>query len=191
MNGYTSEKNIRWVALARVTSLAEAGFLADLLDAEQLPSRVRQQDEFNALGGAWESVYILQTTPDASERAARLLLDAVSHDAGELETAEQVPRWSDDLPPARRGWLPVVLSLLASGLVVYAWRSPDRPPAAVHDEELTLWQAIVESNVPLVSERIAGQPTRRLHYDAAGRTVWLEEDLDGDGRSDRIRAFHR
>src|SRR5689334_1822045 len=56
-----------WIAVARVSNLAEAGFLADELVGQGIEARVHQLDDFNALHDRWTSVYLLRVPPVDAE----------------------------------------------------------------------------------------------------------------------------
>src|SRR5262245_40354086 len=64
------EVTVPWTAVARVSNLAEAGFLADELVGQGIKARLHQLDDFNALHDRWTSVYLLQVPTADAERAA-------------------------------------------------------------------------------------------------------------------------
>src|SRR5262245_29666 len=49
----------RWVAIARVTNLAELGFFEDLLLERGIESRLVDDDNFDALHGVWRGCYAI------------------------------------------------------------------------------------------------------------------------------------
>ena len=67
------EQANRWINVARVTNLAEAGFLVDELSGEGIDARIYQSEDFSALTDRWMVSYLIQSPPqDAQAAAARI-----------------------------------------------------------------------------------------------------------------------
>jgi hypothetical protein len=185
----------QWVSIARLSDLAEVGYFADVLESDGIATRVRQHDEFSAVDGSWKSIFILQVTPDCSSKAARQLrevLDRTSDDPQEVGAeGAVVDRLSLD-DPSDAGttalWKPVVLILIA-GSLFYTTRSVNRADRKHPPSSSALWDALTESDRVLSTGTAPGQPGSRLLIDRRSRTVLLQEDFNGDGRSDRTRCF--
>src|SRR3990170_638397 len=63
-------ESARWVDVARVTNLAEAGFLVDELAGEGIDARVYQSEDFSALADRWLVSYLIQSPPHDAQAAA-------------------------------------------------------------------------------------------------------------------------
>lgn len=184
------EEALRWTSIARLTNLAETGYLADLISADDLPTNILQHSEFDAVEGAWRTIYLLQVPEDKAAEAAESL-------KRELELAEEEvgAAWSRDGAAAERraagvSWKPVVLILVAGGLAFYAGRfGLDRrpPPARPAQDELDSAMNDLPPGIEFRSD--AGGVRRRLTFDREKRAVLLEEDTDQDGRWDQIHMY--
>ena len=197
-----------WVSVARLTDLAEVGYFADLIEADGVSTHIIQHNEFSALDGSSQTVFLLQVpSQDSSATVEKIKRELQQTDSVE-DQPETPPRAGfleprppvdfsvpppADFPETPTGgvsvWRPVVLVLMAGGLVYLAGRAGlDRPKRPVPSGQ-PLWKVLSESNAPLVEQAPSGQPTRRLRHDAASGTIILEVDLDGDGHFDWERHF--
>lgn len=178
----------RWTNVARVSNLAEVGYLADLLEGEGIATQILQDSDFCAVSGSWLTTYLLRVPGEKSGTAIQCLKD-------EVAPADDSP-WSDEAYAQRHGagkplatWRSVVLVLMAGGIAYYAGRvSVERPHRPIPLRE-SLWQAISEDDQPLVSFPNA-KPSRRLRFEPATRSIMLEDDADGDGQF-RVRRFQQ
>ena len=83
----------RWTNVARVASLAEAGFLVDELSGEGINARIYQADDFNALTDRWSATYLIQSSPaDAQAVATRIRQYLAEVEAKRSETVRQSKR---------------------------------------------------------------------------------------------------
>ena len=83
------EPKDRWANVARVTNLAEAGFLTDELVGLGIDARIYQLEEFSAVTDRWATVYLIRVPgPMAREAAAQIRLHLTEEpeeaDAGAL-----------------------------------------------------------------------------------------------------------
>src|SRR5712675_697576 len=63
----------QWTNVARLGSLAEAGFLVDELAGDGIHARIYQADDFNALTDRRSITYLIQASPrEAQAVAARI-----------------------------------------------------------------------------------------------------------------------
>jgi len=185
------EASDRWTNVARVTSLAEAGFLADELAGEGIDARIYQADEFSALSDRWNAHYLIQTAPgDAQAAAARIRRHLAEMDAGRSSTGGQL--WDDQRATVDPiFWRPVVLMVLA-GVVsfVVGQRFAAERDAARQPPQGTLSGAVNAIGRPLVTEPAAGLPRHRLYYSGRQQSWYLDTDANGDGRYESRQRFH-
>ena len=189
---WTPAEDRAWVAVARMTSLAEAGFFADALDAHGYPSRIFHRQDFNALDGYWESYYELAAQRDDSAAAIDVLrqeLAAMGTDASE-EGPERIARRYPAMhgsPRLMHVFTPLICAALAGGLAYWVGRSGLRFTDRF-EPSATLWHVVAESP-PFWSEPRRGYPRRCLRFDVVSQSVLLDEDYDGDGIVDHQRQF--
>src|SRR5687768_15037111 len=59
-----------WTDVARVTNLAEAGFLTDELIGLDIDAQIYQLEEFSALTDRWSTVYLIRVPSHLAQQAA-------------------------------------------------------------------------------------------------------------------------
>ena len=178
----------RWINVARVQNLAEAGFLADELSGEGIDARVYQAEDFSAMTDRWSVSYLIQARPsDAQAAAARIRQHLADREA--YPEPVSFPQW-DQRPVADVTlWRPVALVVLASmvsfvlGQRFAAERDSGRPPRN------SLSRAVSAIGRPLVTEPAPGEPRHRLHYEWREKTWYLATDADHDGVYERTQRF--
>ena len=188
-----SEGRQNWTSIARLTNLAEVGYFADALETRGMPTKVRQHNEYSALDGTWRSTFILQVPQTDGAAAAELMEHELAQSQDEVEDWEFTRAAGENGTPSfpAAPWKSLALVLVASGLAYCAGHSGvdqlhgQRPPRL----QPSLWQALRESSGPLVTNGPPGKPCRRISFDPATGSVFLEDDFDGDGRFDRLRQF--
>ena len=179
-----------WKSIARLNNLAETGYFADMLEANEISTNVVQRNDYSALDGSWETVFVLQVRADRADEAAETLkreIDEGQHDDAYWDATSHGDARRPYSPAAM--WKPVALVLVAGGLAYCAGRSGfDRRPATVpRDDEL--WEALSESPAPLVAESRNGIGNRRVTIDSNARLISVDDDLDGDRKWDHVRLF--
>lgn len=186
----------RWVSIARLTNLAEVGYFADTLEAEGITTQVRQHNEFSALHGTWQTVFVLQVPARHGSQAAQRLRRDVEQTAEEEAVAVGNHTSSGALLSEQHSvssvaaiWKPVVFVLLAGGLFCTTRQVDRGRPNRLPQDVTPLWEALTETSRILTSDVRPGQPSSRLLTDPRSRTIWLQDDVDGDGRFDRVRCF--
>lgn len=177
-----------WVNAARVSNLAEAGYLVSLLEEEGIEARLVESPSFDAMGGAWRNSYLLQVEPEQLDLARPLL----HNEAAEADS--EGPYWNGDgseEPDAMVVWRPVALMALAGvatlwyGATHWAEQRPPRPEQNVAD----LARAIDDIGQPFVVVDGEGNLVHRLSYQARTQCWLLESDHNGDGVVDRTRTY--
>jgi hypothetical protein len=183
------DESARWINVARVTNLAEAGFLVDELAGEGVDARVYQSEDFSALTDRWLVSYLIQSPPEAAQAAA----SHIRRHLAEMESYQEPAAsggWLDERPAFDpHVWRPVALVILAGmasfvlGQRFVADRNP-KPPGN------SLSGAISAIGRPLVTEPAAGLPRHRLYYHWREQAWYLDTDADADGRYESRQRFH-
>jgi hypothetical protein len=180
----------RWINVARVANLAEAGFLVDELEGDGIDARIYQSEDFSALTDRWQVSYLIQSPPSAAPSAAARIrahlaeIESYSDPAGGDE-------WSQHAPPVDpQMWRPMALVILASvasfaiGQRFSVDRDPPKPPRN------SLAGAISAIGRPLATEPAPGLARHRLYYHWRDQAWYLDTDADADGRFEASQRFH-
>ena len=180
-----------WVDVARVTNLAEAGFLTDELIGLDIDARIYQLEEFSALSDRWAAVWLIRVPREVAREAAAHIRRHMAEESAEPEGSAMGFRFSADVEPIDPlFWRPVALVVLAgvaSFLLGQRFSEPNverRPPRG------SLSTAVGAIGRPLVSEPAAGKPRHRLSLDRRREVWYLDTDRDGDGQYDSRQLFH-
>ncbi|HID23733.1 MAG TPA: hypothetical protein EYP14_15230 [Planctomycetaceae bacterium] len=160
------EDHRRYVRIARFRWAAEAGFFEhELAERLDVPTRILEHSNFDAMGGCWFTWYALCVPEELAEPAQAVLRELIAeHEQDEAEwESEAEPAnvfsspWSpnqevwDPLEPrtltsdtaagARGPWIPILLTLAAGAAVLWGTRAlPHRglqPAAPVDGQEQT------------------------------------------------------
>jgi hypothetical protein len=177
--------------VARVTNLAEAGFLTDELVGLGIDAQIYQLEEFSALTDRWATVYLIRVPTAAARDAAAQIRVHLSEESDEADAAGTFGfRFSADhqaLDPLL--WRPVALVVLAGvASFMLGQRFSDkkverRPP---RESFSTVVGATGRS---FVSEPAPDEPQYRLTFDRR-RAIWyLDTDRDSDGMYDHRLQF--
>jgi len=187
----SQEVNDRWTDVARVTNLAEAGFLTDELVGLGIDARIYQLEEFSAVTDRWATVYLIRVPgAEAREAAAQIRLH-LAEEPEESEAGALGFRFSADsqsIDPLF--WRPVavvVLAGVASFLLgqKFSEQKVERRPFRGG----SLSTAVGTIGRPFVSEPAPGEPQYRLSLDRRQRFWYLDTDRDGDGIFDTRHEF--
>jgi hypothetical protein len=181
---------VEWADVARVSNLAEAGFLSDELVGIGIESRVHQLDEFSAASDRWSSQYLIRVPKQFAREAA-------SHIEQYLFEEQQGGRPVLDIMrnPLRGSaseslsWRPVFLVVIA-GIASFALgqRFSEQIPRRRPPSE-TLPSAIAAINKRFTTDSAVNQPRHRLSFDQRQQQWTLETDRDNDGAYDETRHF--
>jgi hypothetical protein len=178
-----------WTDVARVTNLAEAGFLTDELNGLGIEARIQQADEFNALHDRWNSRYLIQTPADLAAEAATQLQQYVSeerHGESDAQPFEYVSGGRFD-PQFWRPVALVVLTGIASFLLGQKLTSSNE---ARRPSRNSLPSTVDAIGRPFVTEAAPGNPRFRLSFDSGQQTWLLDTDRNNDGRYESRRQFY-
>lgn len=187
-----TEGNCSWTDVARVTNLAEAGFLTDELIGRDLEARIYQLEEFSAVTDRWATLYFIRVPDKQAPAAAAWIRQQLADDAtadDERDSGQFILSTIDQsIEPAF--WRPVVLVVLAGvASFVLGQHFSDQPGRRLPPRS-PLSLAVDRIGRPLVTEPVAGQPRHRLVFDRRREAWYLDTDLDGDGQYDRHQQFH-
>jgi hypothetical protein len=180
-----------WIDVARLTSLAEAGFLADELTGLGYEAQVHQQQEFSALTDRWTSQYLIRVPTDAAREAAAHIRQYMA-DADPVAEGSPYRFASPDEPFDPTLWRPMALVILAGvSSFVLGQRFSDQNEVKVdrrasRDSLATSMETI---DRPFVTAPARGKAGHRLSYDRHRQKWLLETDRDNDGRYDSRQAF--
>ena len=183
------DEPVRWINVARVTNLAEAGFLVDELLGEGIDARIYQSEDFSALTDRWLVSYLIQSPPDDASLAADHIRRHLAEMEAYPEPAATGP-WTEErtaFDPLL--WRPVALVVLAgmASFVLGQRFAADRDSKPPRN---SLSGAVSAIGRPLVTEPAAGQPRHRLYYHWRDEAWYLDTDADGDGRFEARQRFH-
>lgn len=190
-----------WTTLLRLSSSAEAGFLAEQLERRSIDTRLAQHDEFSAIDGTWQVRYLLLVHEDNAVEAARQIkhvLEAPEAESIRREQAEYAgARFGiDDHEPADLpggglpwwAWAGVVVGALAMGGYFFDRRPAELPLEPSNDE---LLEALRVNGGRWHRPRTDTEPAMSFHFDERNHMWVLDEDLNGDQVPDRRRKFQR
>lgn len=185
----------RWVKVARVSNLAELGFLEDVLADAGIEPRLDDDDNFDAVHGVWRGAYTISVRMSHADEAADLLdrhLGAApeTESAAHEQRAAMLPDPSAQSRPA--SWNAWVAWIVAGGIVYWggSWLVQVWKPHRAAMERSDLTEALEALGRPLVTPG-EDPPRAVLRTDRQGGTLVLEEDRDGDGRRETRREFRR
>ncbi len=184
--------------IARFANIAEAGYFHSELEGRlNCEVRLNTQDHFDAPSASWWSDYVL-TVPatDASEAVVVLKQLVTETDQAEFldfgtnpSTHQAISPDDESTPQSRIHWTPIVLTLAAGTLVVWATKQAQlqvRGPAGREANRVSLWDTMRESEQPWVQRLDEGRRRRELSVDPDRNVATLREDTDGDGIFDRV-----
>jgi hypothetical protein len=179
-----------WIDVARVTNLAEAGFLSDELVGLGIDARIYQLEEFSALTDRWATMYLIRVPSDVAQQAAAHIRQHLADEVGESEAGAMGFRFSADSQPMDPlFWRPVALVVLAgvASFVLgqrFSEQNVERRPARG-----SLETAVGAIGRPLVTDSRDGQPRHRLSLDRRREAWYLDTDGDNDGRYENRQQF--
>jgi hypothetical protein len=180
-------ETVQWADVARVSSVAEAGFLADELSGVGIESRVHQLEEFSAATDNWSSKYLIRVPEQFAREAAvhiEQYLFEEEHGRRPILDVLRKPFHANANDAMR--WLPVILVVIASFALgqQFSERVPPRGRSAN-----SLPNAIAAIDKQFTTEPFANQPRHRLSFDQRQQHWTLETDRDNDGVYDEARNF--
>jgi hypothetical protein len=175
-----------WTNVARLTSLAEAGFLTDELSGGGLEARVYAAESFSATNDRWTASYLIQVPTASAHEATAVIRRRLAEDQ---YTDEELADYYAE--PDGPHWRSAALVLMAGAMCFVLGQQFAR-----HEEQLaplpanSLPATVGAIGRPLFTEPAPGEPRHRLSYEWRQQAWLLETDADGDGRYELRRQFH-
>lgn len=184
-----NETQCSWTDVARLSNLAEAGFLTDELIGLGMEARIYQLDEFSAVSDRWRSQFLIQVPETSAHDAAARIRHYMSEDTTECQHDNmfRISPTEQTLDPLF--WRPVALVVLA-GVASFVLGQRLSDQNAERPVRNSLTAAMGEIARPLTTSPAANQPRFRLSFDRRRETWLLESDRDGDGKYDSRQRFH-
>ena len=182
----------RWINVARVTNLAEAGFLVDELAGEGIDARIYQSEDFSALTDRWMVSYLIQVAA-ARGPGGRGANSPPSGRDGIVSRA----RWRAAVAGRAAGdrpalWRPVALVILAGMASFVARPAICRRPRSPHGRRAIRSPAPSAAiGRPLVTEPAPACRVIDSIYHWREQAWYLDTDADGDGRYESPAAVSR
>lgn len=188
--------------LVRAGSIAEAGYLVELLQAAGVTAVARPSENFSAAQGAWNTAYTVAVPVDQAEPAGRLLQAEANSDF--VQVADRLfdrGEASEDRKVVNPWRMLTVLAIVVAtgaalaidtfggGRVRRAEEADGRGVRRATEPMGKLTQALRESGGVFQAEPVAGGPRRRLRFLPAIGVWELSTDADRDGRYESHRRF--
>jgi hypothetical protein len=176
-----------WTNVARITNLAEAGFLTDELVGMGIDAQIHQSEDFNALSDRWTPLYFIRVPAENAEEAADRIQQYRDDDIRRASLNEPVPFSSQVMDP--QFWRPVALVMLTgiASFVLGQRMSGDHVRRPMASDSLP--STANQIGRPFVTEPAVGQPRYRLSFDARQQAWSLDTDRDNDGQYDARQRF--
>ena len=181
--------NSPWVDVARVTNLAEAGFLSDELTGLDIEARIHQADDYSELHGGSKTFYLIRVPAEVAHEAAAQIRSHVVEAAAEEDATETFGYTGEVGPVDPAYWRPMAVIVLAGVASFVLGRQSAMPQAERLPTPDSLAAAVDAIGRPFVTDAPPGKPRHRIFFDRSRRTWHLETDLNGDGAFDVRREF--
>lgn len=188
--------------LARVSSVAEAGYLVSLLESAGLAATTRPTESFNAVTGAWASTHVISIAEADVPIATRLLSAEASGVTLEATTESSGGHENLARPVSVNPWrMLTVLAVIASVGMLLAldtldvWPQPGRPADRGDavlppiEPESQLGSVLRQQPGPFYADNGKAGGRRRLVFSERGQLWTLSIDKNRDGRYETHRRF--
>jgi hypothetical protein len=198
-----------WLTVARFANAAEAGYFADELHhVLECEPRIDVRDDFDAVHACWHTRYSLSVPAALAERAHAQLHQMIDGEWEQLESAGRSAAAGRDpfgIAPGDQGgsgptgpsgvnWVPIMLTLAAGSIVIWAGNKkahpPRRAPAPGDGQRFDLIDVLSSDRAPWVQHLSRGG-VRELIVDGATGAAQVREDADGDGVFEHVFVLGR
>ena len=184
------QKALDWIPIARISNLAEAGYLVDLLTDCNIASDITEENEFNAAAGAWYSLFVLRVAEEDADPARSALARG---EYGEEESALE-EQWQQvgtgGLVNSSTQFLKWALLLIViAGLATMIVNDNQQPvqPGQPADAE-SFHEFLAQHPGPWMFESESGVQSQ-LYFNAFQNYLIIKQDRDGDGTLEYQRTF--
>jgi hypothetical protein len=180
-----------WADVARVTNLAEVGYLAEVLENHGVAVQLERRDEFTGQNGNVFPWYVVRVPASEASRAAELLQQEVERTGADpTEDVEDLAAPRVPLAPllatGSSVWISILAVLVVGGIAYGAGRGWFE---FAGDGSRSLWETLVETPGTLEYRSPPGAARREVRFEGDANRAVIDDDLDGDGRFDRRRVF--
>jgi hypothetical protein len=180
---------LQWVDVAKLTSLAEAGFLSDELNGSDIDARVHQAEDFSELHGGRKTHYLIRVPAASAQEAATRIRSYIVDTEGDQDAGDEYGYRGDVGQFDGASWRPVALVVLAGVASFALGRQTAAPRVEPRPATDSLPAAAGEIGRAFVTEAEPGAPRHRLSFDRSRRMWRLDTDANGDGVFDVQRQF--
>lgn len=181
------------IDVARVSNLAEAGFLTDELVGIGVDAQIHQLNEFSALTDRWDAVYLIRVPAAEARAAAGRIREYLAEETGDDASLDGEYRLTSEHAMDPLLWRPLALVILASVASFVMGQRFSEMHQARDERRLarsSLASAVSEIDRPFVTDPAGGRPGHRLQFDRRRQSWLLDTDHDGDGRYETRRLYH-
>lgn len=179
-----------WSDVARVSNLAEAGFLTDELVGLGIDARIHQLDEFSAARDRWASQYLIRVPADLAQEAAGQIRQYLVDDSQEPQPTADGFRFSvESRASDPLLWRPLAIVVLAGMASFAIGQRLSEQNAGRRPPQNSLPSRIDAIGRPLTTEPAANQPRYRLSFERQKQAWTLDTDRDNDGRFESREHF--
>lgn len=186
-----------WVTIARIQSVAEAGFFAHELEVQaEIPTTVHTHESYNAMAGVWQNEFHLMVPEAHSEHAIPFLESLLSTN---FELDGHSVSYEDEFGVRKttapsRGIQPWLTSITIGSLAVAVATTVDLMPNARRAQvqpmkRERLWNQLNKSPEPWVQSDQHHGGIRVLRFDPQTGAAFIDEDVNGDGVIDATIAI--
>ncbi len=179
-----------WVDVARMTSLAEAGFLSDELIGLGIDAQIYQLEEFDASTHRRSNAYLIRVPTSNAQDAAARIREHLADDAAGSDSRSGFSFSTANAAIDPAFWKPVALMVLAGVASFTLGQQFPEQRAKNRVQGNSLPTAVDAIGRPLLTEPAVGQPRYRLSFDRSREAWYLDGDQDRDGRFESHQRFH-
>lgn len=182
-----------WATIARLRSIAEAGYFAHELESQAgIAATVHANEDYNALTGTWHTEFQLMVPTTRVEEAIPVLEAMLAANSDrDMRPTPLRDEFGVETSPPSRGLQPWLTSITIGSLAVAVAATVDLVPGprrAPFQRE-RLWNQLNQSPEPWIQNNDRRGAIRVLRFDPDSGTALIDEDTNGDGVIDSTIAI--